>query len=288
MLELARRTDARIFQASTSEVYGDPEVHPRRKEYWGNVNPIGPRACYDEGNRCAETLFFDYHRQYQTDIRVGRIFNTYGPRMHPQDGRVVSNFIVQALSDTPITLIGDGSQTRSFCYVDDLISAMTVRAVRSPGTYPLRQWSRVRGTRRSDRARQASRPHPVHHPGLALGKRLQRELQRQAEGRVPEPRNLLHAAGSPGADRGMEVLLQHRNTAQFARLSTTRAGGLLTDKTTSRIRSTQRSQQCGQRGQTLTLELDHLMHPGHSGHSHEKLLASSIRIACLESVGLFL
>lgn len=124
MLELARSANARIFQASTSEVYGDPEVHPQTEEYWGNVNPIGPRACYDEGKRCAETLFFDYHRQHQVDIRVGRIFNTYGPRMHPQDGRVVSNFIVQALSGSPITLYGDGFQTRSFCFVDDLIDAI--------------------------------------------------------------------------------------------------------------------------------------------------------------------
>jgi UDP-glucuronate decarboxylase len=121
VLGLAKRVQAKIFQASTSEVYGDPAVHPQPEEYWGNVNPIGPRACYDEGKRCAETLFFDYHRQYGVDIRVVRIFNTYGPRMNPQDGRVVSNFIVQALQGKPITIYGDGSQTRSFCYVDDLI-----------------------------------------------------------------------------------------------------------------------------------------------------------------------
>ncbi len=121
VLGLAKRVKAKIFQASTSEVYGDPAVHPQPEEYWGNVNPIGPRACYDEGKRCAETLFFDYHRQYGVDIRVVRIFNTYGPRMNPQDGRVVSNFIVQALQGKPITIYGDGSQTRSFCYVDDLI-----------------------------------------------------------------------------------------------------------------------------------------------------------------------
>ena len=123
MLGLAKRTRARIFQASTSEVYGDPEVHPQREEYWGKVNPIGPRSCYDEGKRCAETLFFDYHRQHDLDIKVARIFNTYGPRMHPNDGRVVSNFIVQALKGQDITIYGDGSQTRSFCYVDDLIEA---------------------------------------------------------------------------------------------------------------------------------------------------------------------
>lgn len=124
MLGLAKRTGAKIFQASTSEVYGDPTVHPQTEEYCGSVNPIGPRACYDEGKRCAETLFFDYNRQYDLDIRVGRIFNTYGPRMHPKDGRVVSNFIMQALNGDPITLYGDGSQTRSFCFVDDLIEVI--------------------------------------------------------------------------------------------------------------------------------------------------------------------
>ncbi len=124
MLGLAKRTRARILQASTSEVYGDPEVHPQPEEYWGKVNPIGIRSCYDEGKRCAETLFFDYHRQHDLDIKVVRIFNTYGPRMHPNDGRVVSNFIVQALQGKDITIYGDGQQTRSFCYVDDLIDAM--------------------------------------------------------------------------------------------------------------------------------------------------------------------
>jgi UDP-glucuronate decarboxylase len=124
MLGLAKRVKARIFQASTSEVYGDPAVHPQVESYWGNVNPIGPRSCYDEGKRCAETLFFDYHRQHKLDIRVARIFNTYGPRMHPNDGRVVSNFIVQALRGENITIFGNGSQTRSFCYVDDLIEGI--------------------------------------------------------------------------------------------------------------------------------------------------------------------
>jgi UDP-glucuronate decarboxylase len=123
MLGLAKRVHARIFQASTSEVYGDPEVHPQAETYWGRVNPIGIRSCYDEGKRCAETLFFDYRRQHNLSIKVGRIFNTYGPRMHPSDGRVVSNFIMQALQNHPITLYGEGSQTRSFCYVDDLIDA---------------------------------------------------------------------------------------------------------------------------------------------------------------------
>lgn len=121
MLDLAKRLKARIFQASTSEVYGDPEIHPQSESYWGRVNPIGPRSCYDEGKRCAETLFFDYHRQHNLDIKVVRIFNTYGPRMHPNDGRVVSNFIVQALKGENITIYGSGRQTRSFCYVDDLV-----------------------------------------------------------------------------------------------------------------------------------------------------------------------
>jgi UDP-glucuronate decarboxylase len=124
MLGLAKRTKARILQASTSEVYGDPSVHPQPESYWGNVNPIGPRSCYDEGKRCAETLFFDYYRQHKMQIRVVRIFNTYGPRMHPRDGRVISNFIVQALRGEPITIYGDGLQTRSFCYVDDLIDGL--------------------------------------------------------------------------------------------------------------------------------------------------------------------
>jgi UDP-glucuronate decarboxylase len=131
MLGLAKRVKAKIFQASTSEVYGDPEVHPQPEEYRGNVNPIGPRACYDEGKRCAETLFFDYHRQHGVKIKVARIFNTYGPRMHPNDGRVVSNFIVQALKGQDITIYGEGSQTRSFCYVDDLIEGF-VRLMDSP------------------------------------------------------------------------------------------------------------------------------------------------------------
>lgn len=121
MLGLAKRVKATILQASTSEVYGDPEIHPQSESYWGRVNPVGIRACYDEGKRCAETLFFDYHRQHEVDIKVARIFNTYGPRMHPNDGRVVSNFIIQALRGQPITIYGDGSQTRSFCFVDDMV-----------------------------------------------------------------------------------------------------------------------------------------------------------------------
>ena len=124
MLGLAKRVKARILQASTSEIYGDPSVHPQTEDYWGNVNPVGPRSCYDEGKRCAETLFFDYFRQHRLAIKVARIFNTYGPRMHPNDGRVVSNFIVQALKNEDITIYGDGSQTRSFCYVEDLVDGL--------------------------------------------------------------------------------------------------------------------------------------------------------------------
>jgi UDP-glucuronate decarboxylase len=134
ILGLAKRVKAKIFQASTSEVYGDPDEHPQTETYWGHVNPIGSRSCYDEGKRCAETLFFDYWRQHKLRIKVGRIFNTYGPRMHPNDGRVVSNFIVQALTDQPITVYGDGSQTRSFCYADDLIDAI-VRIMGTPDDF---------------------------------------------------------------------------------------------------------------------------------------------------------
>lgn len=134
MLGLAKRVNARILQASTSEVYGDPDEHPQPESYWGRVNPIGIRSCYDEGKRCAETLFFDYHRQHQLEIKVMRIFNTYGPRMHPQDGRVVSNFIVQALKGENITIYGDGQQSRSFCYVDDLIEGM-LRLMDSPADF---------------------------------------------------------------------------------------------------------------------------------------------------------
>lgn len=150
MLGLAKRTKAKILQASTSEVYGDPEIHPQKEEYWGNVNPIGLRSCYDEGKRCAETLFFDYHRQHGVKIKVARIFNTYGPRMHPNDGRVVSNFIVQALQGKDITVFGNGNQTRSFCYVSDLVDAL-IRLMNSddeitgpinlgnPGEFTIRQ-----------------------------------------------------------------------------------------------------------------------------------------------------
>jgi UDP-glucuronate decarboxylase len=138
MLGLAKRVKAKILQASTSEVYGDPHMHPQTEDYWGHVNPIGTRSCYDEGKRCAETLFFDYHRQHKLRIKVARIFNTYGPRMHPNDGRVVSNFIVQALQGKPITIYGDGKQTRSFCYVDDLIEGLVrLMATRDDFTGPV-------------------------------------------------------------------------------------------------------------------------------------------------------
>lgn len=135
MLELARRLDAKILQASTSEVYGDPQIHPQPEEYWGHVNPVGLRACYDEGKRCAETLFFDYHRHHNVKIKIARIFNTYGPRMHPNDGRVVSNFIVQALQNKPITLYGSGTQTRSFCYASDLIEGL-ISLMEAPTSFP--------------------------------------------------------------------------------------------------------------------------------------------------------
>jgi UDP-glucuronate decarboxylase len=137
MLGLAKRLKARILQASTSEVYGDPAEHPQREDYWGNVNPIGPRSCYDEGKRCAETLFFDYHRQHGLAVRVARVFNTYGPRMHPNDGCVVSNFIVQALRGEPITLYGDGSRTRSFCYVEDLVTGLVALMEQDGSTGPV-------------------------------------------------------------------------------------------------------------------------------------------------------
>ena len=149
MLGLAKRTKAKIFQASTSEVYGDPAVHPQVEAYWGNVNPIGPRACYDEGKRCAETLFFDYYRQHALRIRVARIFNTYGPRMLPNDGRVVSNFIVQALKGEPITIYGNGQQTRSFCYVDDLVERAHSLDGGRPTTSPARSIWAIRWKARS-------------------------------------------------------------------------------------------------------------------------------------------
>ena len=175
MLGLAKRLKAKILQASTSEVYGDPSVHPQTEAYWGNVNPIGPRACYDEGKRCAETLFFDYYRQHRLRIKVARIFNTYGPRMHPNDGRVVSNFIVQALKNKPITLFGDGNQTRSFCYVDDLVDGL-VRLMESgddltgpvnlgnPNEFTIRQLAEKVIALTGSRSKIESRPLPADDP----------------------------------------------------------------------------------------------------------------------------
>ena len=175
MLGLAKRTKARILQASTSEVYGDPSVHPQPEEYWGNVNPIGPRSCYDEGKRCAETLFFDYWRQYKLAIKVIRIFNTYGPRMRPDDGRVVSNFIVQALRGEPITIYGDGSQTRSFCYVTDLIDGMVAMMASgndvvgpinlgNPGEFTIRELAELVVELTGSRSQIEYHPLPVDDP----------------------------------------------------------------------------------------------------------------------------
>jgi UDP-glucuronate decarboxylase len=174
VLGLAKRVRARVLQASTSEVYGDPAIHPQKEEYWGNVNPIGLRSCYDEGKRVAETLFFDYHRQNKVDIRVMRIFNTYGPRMHPNDGRVVSNFIVQALQGQDITIYGDGQQTRSFCYVDDLLEGM-IRLMNhdtlvgpvnigNPGEFTIRELAELVIHQTGTRSKIVSRPLPSDDP----------------------------------------------------------------------------------------------------------------------------
>jgi UDP-glucuronate decarboxylase len=175
MLGLAKRVGARIFQASTSEVYGDPQVHPQREDYWGHVNPIGLRSCYDEGKRCAETLFFDYHRQHRVEIKVARIFNTYGPRMHPNDGRVVSNFIVQALKGEPITVYGEGRQTRSFCYVDDLVDGFLALMASpadftgpvnlgNPGEFTIRELADQVIAMTGSRSRIEFRPLPLDDP----------------------------------------------------------------------------------------------------------------------------
>ncbi len=175
MLGLAKRLKCKVFQASTSEIYGDPHVHPQKEEYWGNVNPIGPRSCYDEGKRCAETLFFDYHRQHALRIKVARIFNTYGPRMRPDDGRVVSNFIVQALKREPITLYGDGGQTRSFCYVDDMVEGFLRLMgtedhftgpvnLGNPGEFSMRQLAEKILAITGSRSRIVHRPLPTDDP----------------------------------------------------------------------------------------------------------------------------
>ena len=220
MLGLAKRTGAKILQASTSEVYGDPAVHPQEEGYWGNVNPIGARSCYDEGKRCAETLFFDYRRQHGLRIKVARIFNTYGPRMHPDDGRVVSNFIVQALEDAPLTIHGDGSQTRSFCYVDDMVEAL-VRLMETPDTFtgpvnlgnpdevPIRELAReiVRLTgSRSElvfRERPEDDPHR-RRPDISLARRVlgwqpQTRLETGLRETIAYFRSLLGSSGAAGA-----------------------------------------------------------------------------------------
>ncbi len=188
MLGLAKRVKAKVFQASTSEVYGDPSVHPQTEDYRGNVNPIGPRACYDEGKRCAETLFFDYHRQHKMRIKVARIFNTYGPRMHPNDGRVVSNFIVQALRGNPITIFGEGLQTRSFCYVDDLIEGF-IRLMATgnevtgpvnlgnPGEFTIRQLAELVLAETASKSKLVFKPLPQddplqRQPDITVAKRL--------------------------------------------------------------------------------------------------------------------
>jgi len=196
MLGLAKRLKAKILQASTSEVYGDPKVHPQRETYWGHVNPIGLRACYDEGKRCAETLFFDYHRQHGLRIKVARIFNTYGPRMHPNDGRVVSNFIVQALKGAPITLYGDGRQTRSFCYIADMVDALVRLMATSdsfngpvnignPAEYTIRELAEKVISRTRSKSKIVRRPRPVddpmqRKPDIALAVRMLRWRPRTA------------------------------------------------------------------------------------------------------------
>jgi len=214
MLGLAKRTGARILQASTSEVYGDPAVHPQPEDYWGNVNPVGPRSCYDEGKRCAETLFFDYRRQLGLPIKVARIFNTYGPRMHTADGRVVSNFIVQALKGEPITVFGDGSQTRSFCYVDDLVEGL-VRLMRTgdsvtgpvnlgnPGEFTILELAEKVIDLTGSRSRIVSRPLPQDDP-----------KQRRPD--IGRARELLDWRPTVGLDEGLR-----RTVCDFERRLTT-------------------------------------------------------------------
>ena len=203
MLGLAKRVGARILQASTSEVYGDPHVHPQREDYWGHVNPIGPRSCYDEGKRCAETLFFDYHRQHRLPIKVARIFNTYGPRMHPNDGRVVSNFIIQALTGGDITVYGDGRQTRSFCYCDDLVDGLVrLMATGDEVTGPLNLGNPSEITIRDlaeTRAR-ADRLARAHHRAAAAAGRSAPALPRHQQGADPA-RLAAQGARSPTASR---------------------------------------------------------------------------------------
>ena len=221
MLGLAKRLRARILQASTSEVYGDPAIHPQPESYWGNVNPIGPRSCYDEGKRCAETLFFDYHRQHGLEIKVARIFNTYGPRMHPNDGRVVSNFIVQALRNEPITLYGDGEQTRSFCYVDDLVTGLIALMetgpevtgpinLGNPGEFTIRELAEEVIALTGSRSALTHRPLPQDDP-------------RQRQPQIDQARDVLGWAPVTPLKEGLhktityfDQLLQERGSAALA------------------------------------------------------------------------
>jgi len=222
MLGLAKRTHARILQASTSEVYGDPDVHPQPEAYWGRVNPIGIRSCYDEGKRCAETLFFDYHRQHQVDIRVARIFNTYGPRMHPNDGRVVSNFIVQALRGEPITIYGEGQQTRSFCYVDDLIEGLTRFMdadspftgpinIGNPGEFTIRQLAEQVIALTGSRSRLSFAPLPSDDP-----------MQRKPD--IARARDLLGWTPRVQLDEGLRRTIAYFDALLAGTASTTASG----------------------------------------------------------------
>ncbi len=214
MLGLAKRVKAKILQASTSEVYGDPEVHPQVESYWGHVNPIGLRSCYDEGKRCAETLFFDYHRQHGLRIKVARIFNTYGPRMHPNDGRVVSNFVIQALKGEPITLYGDGSQTRSFCYVDDLVTALMALMATpddvtgpmnlgNPREFTIRQLAELVIAQTGSKSKLVEQAAAQRRPQAAPARHLAREegagmgAEDGAGGGAPEDGGVLQQIGSP-------------------------------------------------------------------------------------------
>src|SRR5262245_31066993 len=210
MLGLAKRLKCRILQASTSEVYGDPAIHPQTEDYWGNVNPIGPRSCYDEGKRCAETLFFDYHRQHKLEIKVARIFNTYGPGMHMDDGRVISNFIVQALRNDPITIYGDGNQTRSFCYVSDLVEGL-VKLMESnhsvtgpinlgnPGEFTMNEVADQIIHLTGSRSRIAYRPLPSDDP-------------RQRQPDIAKARDLLGWAPKVPLDVGLEKTIAYFKT----------------------------------------------------------------------------
>jgi UDP-glucuronate decarboxylase len=204
MLGLAKRLKCRIFQASTSEIYGDPTVHPQIEDYWGNVNPIGSRSCYDEGKRCAETLFFDYHRQHKLEIKVARIFNTYGPRMHLNDGRVVSNFIVQALKGEPITIYGDGSQTRAFCYVDDMIDGFIKLMISSaqitgplnlgnPGEFTIRELAELTMEMTGSRSKLTFQPLPADDPRQRQPNIARAREQLNWQPKVQLREGLLHA-----------------------------------------------------------------------------------------------